>query len=137
MTDTTPYIIAFGGGYGYISPLASMLLNASRREYEHLRDGLKTVQGCPGSADRFEACIGKYAQIKCGPDNLLMKVIAVRHYPNIYEFLDNEGVESVAPYAKSRESLINRYHKVRSDYEIQALGGICAVELILDPSAQL
>lgn len=109
-----------------------MLLNASQQEFEHLRDSKKTVQVCPGTADKFADHIGKCAQIK-SPDgnNILMDVLAVRHYDTIQDYLTAENWQLVAPQCISLQDALNHYHKFRSDEEIADCGGICAVELSL------
>lgn len=115
--------------YGYISPLASMLLNASDQEFEQLRDGQKNIQACPGAAAKFMPCIGKLSQVKSDSGDILMTVVDVRHYDTFAAFLEAEGYEAVAPHHGSLQAALAHYHKFRSDEEIEDLGGICAVEL--------
>jgi ASC-1-like (ASCH) protein len=111
--------------------------------YTLIIKGEKTVEGRPASFNRYEKYIGKYIKI-IGPNNResTVRIIDVRHYLDLKEYVTTEGWKRIAPHTGSNENAIDAYRKIMmkdynsgkmiqvfSDERIKHKGGICAIAL--------
>lgn len=92
-----------------------------------IKSGVKTVEGRLGSANKYTSWIGKTGYFFNRTSKIQVKVIDVRHYKNLYDYLDAEGFDKVLPGIKSRDEAINIYHQYYPDDLIARVGGMCGI----------
>jgi len=124
-----PFTPVFTGGSQNISQ--KLVLSVQEPWLEQIRIGKKKVEGRSGSANKFLQWIGKEATFVSKSQSVRVKVINVRHYNSLYDYLDKEGWEMVAPHLTSYNETIDEYHKFYSDKKIQSVGGMNAIEIEL------
>lgn len=98
---------------------------------EQIRIGKKKVEGRSGPADKFSQWVGNVVSFVSEDQSFLVKVIAVRHYDTLYDYLNNEDWEKVAPHLSSYQETLNEYHKFYDDKKIASVGGMNAIEIEL------
>jgi ASC-1-like (ASCH) protein len=121
--------------------LSSAMLSGALGAELHVRDpwlrliqgGRKTVEGRKGPQSKFAPLVGRRVALFNEDCRVEALVTGVRHYSTLYEYLDAEGLERVAPHLRSRQAVVNAYHEFpgNSDEGIRAAGGMNAIELAL------
>ena len=102
-------------------------------------EGRKTVEGRAAPKDNFSNWIGKTITVLDKHKSAEVKVVDVKHYNTLREYLDSEW-ENAAPHAKSKEEAEKLYHdiyynkngkkvQVFSDERVLDRGGIEALVL--------
>lgn len=97
----------------------------------YIQTGKKKIEGRLGNGNAFQDWIGKIIKLVNKTRSFPVKVIDVRHYNTLYDFLNAEDYQSVLPGIKSMDEAIDTYHKFYSDTLIKEKGGICAIEIEL------
>jgi len=97
-----------------------------------IQTGIKTIEGRRGHPDKFKHWIGAKVHFFNKDRKIPVRVVAIRHYPNLYDYLNAEGFEKVVPGLTTYQEAIDEYHKYYSDQAIADAGGMLAivVELI-------
>ena len=95
----------------------------------YIEKGDKTVEGRPGNFDKFKNWIGKNATFFNSEKSVLVKIIDVHHYTDLYKYLDSEGYSNVLPGIISYEGAVETYHSFYSDEKIKNAGGMCGLVL--------
>ena len=95
-----------------------------------IADGRKTVEGRAGPESKSRHLVG--GRLTFFNDGGLVpevatEVVAVRHYPDLYTYLDQEQRQA-APQFVSRDDAARAYHEFYPDRLIAERGGICAIE---------
>lgn len=93
----------------------------------YIKNGLKRVEGRKGTYHKFAKWIGKKVIFYNSSQEIPVKVINVRHYNTLYDYLDAEGFSNVLPGVKSYQDAVNIYHKFYSDEDIKNAGGMCGI----------
>jgi len=110
-----------------------------------IKEGKKTVEGKPSPVERWKAQIGRTITFMHGDQTVDKQVVAVRGYPDLDTFLEQEWQHS-APQAKSLEDAKDLYAaimmkwrenpkdgwklvQVFSPERVSAKGGMTAIEL--------
>lgn len=116
--------------------------------YNEIIAGRKNVEGRTGGPEKFAAWVGHPVRLTNGTSSAVFTVSAVRHYPNLYEYVKTEGWTRVAPHTGSIVEAVRAYRKITTE-ELQVIGldiyskevqvfseervadrgGICALEL--------
>lgn len=97
----------------------------------YIQIGKKTVEGRPGDVNKFRDWIGKTVKFVNKTRSFPVKVVAVRHYSTLKEYLEAEGYDKVLPGIKSFDEAINMYHEFYSDEDIKKRGGMNGIEVEL------
>lgn len=97
----------------------------------YMQTGKKTVEGRIGDENKFKDWIGKKVYFMNFERKFPVKVIAIRHYDDLYKYLDVEGFDKVLPGIKSHKEAVNIYHQFYDDDLIKKLGGMNAIEIEL------
>lgn len=103
-------------------------LNVSEPWLWLIATGRKRVEGRHGKADKFAP--GRMV-FWSSARSVNVRVVAVRHYSTLREYLDGEGWRTVAPHKNSYEEALGAYHEIYSDAQIAEAGGINALEIVL------
>ncbi len=85
--------------------------------------GKKTVEGRKGKKIKYETWVGKHAIFYNNETRILVMIKEVRHYSTLYDYLDNEKLENVAPHINDYDEIVEVYHKFSTDEEIKNVGG--------------
>lgn len=101
-----------------------------------IESGAKTVEGRPGPRSKFTHLIGHPLELYYKEKTVHRRVVDIRHYPTLDEYLKEEW-KLAAPTAKSIDEARQMYLEIRtSDGEqvfsaerLQRLGGMNAVVL--------
>ena len=113
--------------------------------YSEIAAGRKTVEGRTGPPGKFDARLGKVISISCADGRAVSaRVMNVRHYLTLAEYLKAETWGRVAPHTGSAENAAAAYAAVVMDGpeggppvqvfgvgRVAARGGVNAVELEL------
>lgn len=97
----------------------------------YIQTGEKKVEGRMGDSNKYQSWIGKTVKFMNRTRMFPVKVIAVRHYSTLYEFLDREGFNKVLPGIKSYTDAVSLYHQFYNDELIKNKGGMVAIEVSL------
>lgn len=122
-----PWLIA--NKFGGFDPKFSLPVRDPWLSY--IQSGKKTVEGRTGHENKYKNWIDKEVIFFNKSKQVPVKVKAVRHYPDLYSYLDAEGYEKVHPGSKSLEQTVNAYHEFYSDEKIKLAGGMVAIEVEL------
>jgi ASC-1-like (ASCH) protein len=97
----------------------------------YIMQGIKTVEGRRYN-DRFYDWIGHKVRFFNQSKEVFVKVIGIRHYPDLKSYLNGEGYNKVLPGIKSFQEALDIYHQFYSDEDIKKSGGMMGivVELI-------
>lgn len=76
-----------------------------------IQKGKKTIEGRKGSRDRYISWIGDEVVFYNDTIKIVVKIIEVRWYKTIYDYLTNENLEDIAPH------IGDDYHKVLEAYK--------------------
>ena len=94
--------------------------------------GNKLVEGRKGPKSKYEEWIGKDVIFYNNSIKILVHVEAVRHYNTLYDYLNFEGLEKVAPHITTGyDAVVDAYHKFGSDEEIGHGGGFNSIVIKL------
>jgi ASC-1-like (ASCH) protein len=96
---------------------------------EEIAAGRKTIEGRAGPASKFERLIGAPIILFSEQRQIIVTVTAVRHYPDLYSFIDGEGFKKTSPHLSSREETIAAYHEFYPDELVAERGGMCALQI--------
>mgnify|MGYP003394662654 CR=1 FL=1 len=104
--------------------------------YTEIESGRKTIEGRSGNVHKYTQMIGNYIVISSGKKSCRKKVIAIRTYDTLEEFIDKEGWKNMAPQLLSKEQTTQAYLNVQSKEgvhifspsEVQRKGGMIAIE---------
>lgn len=110
--------------------------------FTEIASGRKTVEGRAGEEGKYNDFIGLVVPLR-GNDNgkltyaIWVKIIAVRHYPDLSSYIAAEGYQRIPPQCNSNEEaqeaylkiMMNRNIQVFSEKRVKARGGINAIEL--------
>lgn len=95
--------------------------------------GNKTVEGRKGDVNKYQKWVGKYAVFHNNTIELLVMIKEIRHYETLYDYLNYETPEKVAPHiGNNYNDVVEAYHKFVSDEGIKLAGGFngIVIELI-------
>lgn len=95
----------------------------------YIASGRKRVEGRTGGANKWRQWIGTDAIFFNDNRRITVKIIDIRHYDTLYDYLDNEGYSNVMPHAHSYQDAVDAYHKFYSDNDIIKRGGMLAIEI--------
>lgn len=93
----------------------------------YIQIGNKTVEGRRGTHEKFASWINKKILLVNKERMIPVIVTDIKHYPDLYSYIDGEGVEKIAPQLSTKEQVIEEYHKFWSDDEIAKAGGMVAI----------
>ena len=98
----------------------------------YIQIGKKTVEGRKGDKNKYTHWIDKKVYFYNDNRKIPVKVTDIRHYDDLYKYLDSEGFDNVMPGIKTYQNAVNEYHKFYSDEDIKRAGGMLGivVELI-------
>ena len=96
---------------------------------EEIAAGRKTIEGRAGPASKFERLIGAPIILFSEQRQIIVTVTAVRHYPDLYSFIDGEGFKKTSPHLPTREATIEAYHEFYPDELVAERGGMCALQI--------
>lgn len=107
--------------------------------YEEIVSGKKTIEGRSGPYQKFKEWIGGELALENKNSKIIVKVIDVKHYDTLEEYIDKSNWKNIAPHMDSREETIQAYrdiidrdgHHVFSDENIKSHGGMNAIYLQL------
>lgn len=97
----------------------------------YITKGQKTVEGRKGSYEKFRKWIGKNVILFNEINQQSVWIKDVRHYDDLYQYLDAEGFDKVLPGVESYEHAVQIYHTFYSDDNIRESGGMNALEISL------
>jgi ASC-1-like (ASCH) protein len=83
--------------------------------FDWIRDGLKTVEGRPYHEKYQKFKIGDFLTFKCGNDHLNTKIVDIRPYETLEQYLLNEGIREVMPCTVTMQDAIKIYNKWSSE----------------------
>lgn len=89
--------------------------------------GKKNVEGRKGNKNSYRDWIGKEVKFYNDKRTIPVKVTEVRHYDDLYKFVDGEGYDKLMPDKKDRQSVIDAYHEFYSDEAIKERGGMVGI----------
>ena len=93
-----------------------------------------TVFGKEGSVQKYKNWLGKTILLYNENSKVHVKVISVRHYRSIKEFLYNEDDNKYAPHYVGDYKLIKKeYNKMNTDDDIERLGGFNSLYVMVLP----
>ena len=95
----------------------------------YIQTGIKTVEGRTGNLEKFKHWIDQKVYFFNRERKIPVKVIKIRHYPDLYTYLKEEGYDKVLPTIKSFEDAVDMYHEFYSDQIIKSAGGMLAIEV--------
>lgn len=75
--------------------------------------------------------IGKQLCFWNNDREILVRVVSIRKYSDLYAYLNAEGFDVVLPGIKTFQEAVNAYHEFYSDADIKEAGGMLAVEIEL------
>lgn len=107
--------------------LSMFTLSVREPWLEEIRTGRKIVEGRAGSINKFTPYMSHVARFYSSHQTVLVRIITVRHYDTLYDYLDGEGWQNVAPHLHSRAETVDAYHKFYSDERIRQVGGMNAL----------
>lgn len=111
-------------GDPYVKKLHVKKLHVQDPWLEQIILGNKLVEGRKGPREKYAGLIGKKVMFYNEQIRILVKVKDVRHYSTLYEYLNMEKPEKVAPHiGDNYDAVVNVYHKFASDEEIKKSGG--------------
>lgn len=93
----------------------------------YIQTGKKTVEGRKGNKDKYKHWIGQKVYFYNQDRKIPVKVTEIRHYQDLYAYLDAEGFAKVMPGMKSYQDVVNEYHKFYSDESIKESGGMLGI----------
>jgi ASC-1-like (ASCH) protein len=115
----------YDGGYKNLDPRFSLSVRDPWLYY--IQIGKKTVEGRKGNKDKYSHWIGHKVYFYNNERKIPVKVKEIRHYDDLYKYLDNEGFDKVMPGMKSYQDVVNEYHKFYSDDAIKEAGGMLGI----------
>ena len=89
----------------------------------YIQTGLKTVEGRKGNPSKYKHWIGKKVYFENRERRIPVKVIEIRHYEDLYAYLNAEGFQKVMPGIKTYDAAVQAYHQFYSDADIKNAGG--------------
>jgi len=107
--------------------------------FDKILSGKKTIEGRNGPLSKFTNYIDKLILITNDVNNALVKIIDVKHYDNLYDYVNESGWRNIAPHTNSYEETIEAYRQIKnsdgeyvfSDEMIKLKGGINAIYIKL------
>ena len=93
----------------------------------YIQTGEKKIEGRQGSREKFAKWIGSEVSFYNDKRKIPVEVTDVRHYDNLYQYLDKEGVENAVPGIQTKEEAVKIYHGFYSDESITSKGGMNAI----------
>lgn len=97
----------------------------------YIQKGIKTVEGRRGGPTKYNDWLNKTVSFYNDKRKIPVKVIAVRHYLTLDDFLDAEGWEKVMPGIESRKEVKRLYNEFYTDESIKEAGGMVAIQVEL------
>lgn len=94
-----------------------------------IAEGRKTVEGRAGPLRKFKKWIGQIVTFYSNKQSIKVKVKDVRHYDDLYKYIDGEGIDKIAPHLKSKQEVVKAYHEFYSDENIKKRGGMNGIEV--------
>lgn len=102
-----------------------------------IKDGRKKVEARVGRPNNYSKHIGENIIIKTQTDKVNVKLVDVKHYHDLNEYIDKEGWKNVAPFASSREETVEAYLNIKGKDGIQVYdndrviekGGVVALHI--------
>lgn len=101
-----------------------------------IRDGKKIVEGRKNLPKFNSWHIGDYLVFQCSQEQFLTRIVDLRRYKNLREYLNAEGFENVLPGIKSFDEAVDIYLQWSTQEEI-AKFGFLAIEVALIREAEL
>ncbi len=103
--------------------------------YSEIVSGRKRVEARVGKPNHYNSYIGNYVSISIGRQSITKRVIDVRHYETLHEYIVAEGWQNVAPHVVSEEAALTAYRQIKtktgaqvySDENIASRGGVTAI----------
>lgn len=97
----------------------------------YIQTGKKTVEGRRGNKNKYNHWLGQKVYFFNNDRKIPVKVVEVRHYQDLYQYLIKEGHEKVLPGIVNFEEAVKIYHQFYSDDDIKNAGGMLAIEIEL------
>lgn len=101
---------------------------------EQIARGAKTVEGRRGPVEKFASAVGTNITLYNDKVSILVRVIKVLHFDDLYQYIDAIGIDKCAPHLNSREQVIDAYHNIGAtkcypytDENICKAGGMNAI----------
>jgi ASC-1-like (ASCH) protein len=92
----------------------------------------KTVEGRPGSAARWVAWIGRPAEFYNAALIVKVRVVAIRHYATLPDYVAGEGWRVIAPHLGCDETALGVYRSsFYTDAAVVQRGGMNAIEVVV------
>lgn len=98
--------------------------------FSFIRDGKKIVEGRKNLPKFRLWQPGDHVIFQCGSEQFLTKIIAMRRYNDLLDYLNTEGVENVLPGVKSLKEAMDIYLQWSTKEEIAKIGFL-AIEVQL------
>lgn len=107
--------------------------------FDEILSGRKIIEGRNGPLSKFNDFINKTILITNDINNVSVNVLNVKHYDNLYDYVNESGWQNVAPHTNSYEETIKAYRQIKdcdgkyvfSDEMIKLKGGMNAIYLKL------
>lgn len=93
----------------------------------YIIQGKKLIEGRRGSEKQYSKWINKDVTFYNENSSIKVKVIQIRWYPNLYDYLSSEGISNVVSGIDTFENAVKIYHQYYSDDDIIKSGGMCAI----------
>lgn len=97
----------------------------------YIQEGKKTVEGRIGNADKFKHWLDQTVTFYNPQRKVQVKVVAIRHYPDLETYLDAEGYDKVLPGVESKKEAKRIYNEFYPDELIKKVGGMVAIQFVL------
>ncbi len=97
----------------------------------YIQIGKKNVECRMGNPSKYAHWVGKKIYFENKERRIPVRVLAVRHYPDLLTYLNTEGFEKVLPGKKTLQAAMDIYHEIYSDEKIREAGGMIALEIKL------
>ena len=97
----------------------------------YIQSGQKSVEGRRGNKKRYNHWLNQKVYFYNDDRKVLVKVVDIRHYEDLYQYLKKEGYEKVLPRIDNLEEAVKIYHQFYSDEDIRIAGGMLAIQVEL------
>jgi ASC-1-like (ASCH) protein len=97
----------------------------------YIQIGIKKVEGRKGTLAKYKHWIGCGVCFYNAERKIPVLIKDIRHYPDLYSYLDTEGYNNVMPWADSYQEAVEAYHKFNNDENIELSGGMLAIVIEL------
>lgn len=88
-------------------------------------------RGSSRDENKFKNWLGNVVYFFNSRRKIPVRVVSIRHYENLYQYLDAEGYDKVLPGIKSYQEAVDMYHQFYPDDLIKKAGGMLAIEIEL------